>query len=140
MADKIMTDMSFKHVMQDVSCVYIGAKMTYGEITEREDVPFKICAIVSKELLPKADSETTVCGHIKNVSCDDFVYKIFKQLKIKVKCGFYEVKVKRDGTEKKKYVSKVLSLEEFKKLTEETEEFYPEEVIFSRISLMGFPL
>ena len=31
----------FKYVLQDTNCVYFGRELTYAEMMDREDVPFK---------------------------------------------------------------------------------------------------
>lgn len=132
------TDRAFKHIMQDVNRVYVGARMTYGEMISWDEVPFKICAIVSKELLPSADEDTTLAGHIATMSRDDFSYRVLKQLKIRIKAGTYTYKEKKDGTRKEKYKSEIYSLEDFKTLTESGEEYMVEEIIFNKLALLGF--
>ena len=47
-------DRSFKYAMMDTTKIYIGGRMTYQEMIEWEDVPFKIKAIVNKEFVPDA--------------------------------------------------------------------------------------
>ena len=41
----------FKYVMQDVSKVYIGAKYTYQEMMDTDEIPFKLKAILSHYIL-----------------------------------------------------------------------------------------
>ena len=37
----------FKYVIQDTGHVYFGKELTYQEILDKEDVPFKFKAIIS---------------------------------------------------------------------------------------------
>lgn len=77
----------YKYVMADVGNVYLGAKYTYGELLQNEDVPFKIRAIVERYILPETDAETTMESDFYYMTPGSFVCKTYKQLKVKVKCS-----------------------------------------------------
>ena len=49
----------FKYVMQDVSRVYIGAKYTYREMMDSDEIPFKLKAILSHYILKEVAEDTT---------------------------------------------------------------------------------
>ena len=40
----------FKYVIQDTNCVYFGKELTYAEIMDKEDVPFKFKAVISAHI------------------------------------------------------------------------------------------
>lgn len=54
----------FKYVMQDVSRVYIGAKFTYQEMMDTDEIPFKLKAIFSHYILKEVAGDTTPENHI----------------------------------------------------------------------------
>ena len=67
LADR-MENQDFKYVMQDVSKVYIGAKFTYQEMLDRDDIPFKFKAILSHYMLKEVSTDTTPENHLCYVS------------------------------------------------------------------------
>ncbi len=77
----------YKYVMVDTGNVYLGAKYTYGEILQNEDVPFKIRTIVERYILPQADAETTLESEFYYMAQDSLTYRTYRQLKVKVKCS-----------------------------------------------------
>lgn len=77
----------YKYVMVDTGNVYLGAKYSYGELLQNEDVPFKIRAIVERYILPQSDSETTLESEFYYMTQDSFTYRTCRQLKIKLKCN-----------------------------------------------------
>ena len=58
----------FKYIIQDTNCLYIGKELTYAEMMEREDVPFKLKAIISAYLSKDTDLNTNMTEHILNIS------------------------------------------------------------------------
>lgn len=128
----------FKYVMQDVSHVYIGGRMSYEDLMTWEDVPFKIKAIVSKHLKEENCEGLTEC--IRTLSVEDFRYQILKQLKIKIKAGMYQNCKNLLGKEEVKYISKTYHLDEYMNLAGNAEELVTEEFIFSKLALMTFSL
>mgnify|MGYP001056343612 FL=1 len=45
----------YKYIMQDVSNIYLGAKYTYEELTEDEEIPFKIKSLVNRYIKPELE-------------------------------------------------------------------------------------
>ena len=84
MSDTI--DRSFKYTMQDTTRIYVGGRMTYQEMIEWDDVPFKIKAIVNKEFVPNAGTtEITFAEHFKKLERDSFLFQVCRNLKTKIK-------------------------------------------------------
>ena len=130
-----MEDRDFKYSMQDVSHVYIGGRMSMGEIIAWEDVPFKIKAIVNKHFIPLVGEDGTIVEAIMAMKEDAFNKQIIDQLKLRFKVGVYTEEKKG-----RKYVSKVLKFPEFEALVNSGEEFIMEELVFSKLSLLAFPV
>ncbi len=128
----------FKYMMQDTSHIYLGGRMTYEDMMEWEDVPFKIKAIINKYFVGK--EETGLAPTLRGLEVNDFRYQILKQLKIKIKAGTYEIKKNWRGQEEKKYFSKVYRLDEYMQLAKTENSLVTEEFIFSKLALMAFSL
>ncbi|MCM1184781.1 MAG: hypothetical protein NC337_15545 [Roseburia sp.] len=78
----------FKYVLQDVSSLYLGRELTYAEMLEREDVPFKLKAIINGYIQKDAGLEKTITEHLLEITPEQFSYKVYEQLKLSVKvCG-----------------------------------------------------
>ena len=88
-------DRSFKYTMQDTNRIYIGGRMTYGEMITWEEVPFKIKAIVNNHLLKDAGNpDLTMAEHFKMLSADSFLVQILSTLKTKIKVDIPQIKGK----------------------------------------------
>lgn len=127
----------FKYVVQDTSHAYLGAKMTFAELIEYEDVPFKIKSIVMKYAVPLTGEEGTFVDFFGMIKEDSFEYQVVKQLRVKIKAGTYETKVKR-GKEEKKYKSGTYEPKAYMELIKSGKEFFTEEVVFNKLALLTF--
>lgn len=83
----------YKYVMHDMTNIYIGAKYTYDEIMDNDDVPFKFKTILSRYILKEVAGNTTLENHIFYMKKDDMSYMIYKQMKAKFKLNVF----KEDG-------------------------------------------
>lgn len=128
----------FKHIVQDISHIYVGGRMTMQNYMEYEDVPFKVKAISNKYFLPKAGIDGTIVDYFANLSKEEFDFQVVKQLKLKVKAGFWEEKIDRKGNPDKRYVSKTYSPEEYMDLLAKRDDILTEELIFNKLALMTF--
>lgn len=54
----------FKYVLQDTNCVYFGRELTYAEMMDREDVPFKYKAVLSVHIARDTDLNIKMAEHI----------------------------------------------------------------------------
>ena len=131
-------DRDFKYVLQDASHVYLGGRMTFQEMMDWEDVPFKLKAIVNKYFLEQEVDADSLAGAFNVMDKKTFTYQICKQLRIKIKAGFYTVKVNRKGEEEKIYKSKTYSLDEYLALLSEGAEPITEEISLSKLALLAF--
>ena len=75
----------YKYIMQDTGSLYIGAKYSYEELLECEEFSFKMKAIISHYVLKDSDEKTTFESELYYLEKDSNLYKLFSQLKMKVK-------------------------------------------------------
>lgn len=133
----------YKYIMQDVGNLYIGAKFSYAELIENEEVPFKLKMLVEKHIKPDIDASTTIESHLYYMDTKGFLYQIFCQLKLKIKFNYIVQKKNLFGQTKESYAMKTLKLEEFVKLSAEEKEkqgIVIQEVSMSKMALMTFSL
>ena len=68
----------FKYVMHDLTNIYIGAKFTYEEMMNSDEVPFKFKVILSHYILREVDGNTTLENHLFFLKPTDESYMIYK--------------------------------------------------------------
>lgn len=131
----------YKYCMQDGSSLYVGTKFTLGELVMREDVIFKFCLVMERYILPEADREDTLETHLYYLPKDSFLVRIYKKLNAKVKVNLIEEKKSFGGKMQKKYVTKVMSVEQLAAMSVEEKEqkgVIVSELSVSKLALMMF--
>lgn len=133
-----MADNDFKYIVQSFSDYYIGARWTYAEMMENEDMPFKWKAVIRHYLLKEVAADTTLENHIFFMTEEDFAYQTLKELKAKFKMSIWvEGKRGRGGH----YESKEYKIEEIVKsrqLHEQMDTIVVEELHLSKLALTMF--
>lgn len=133
----------YKYVMVDTGNVYLGAKYTYGELLQNEDVPFKIRTIVERYILPQADAETTLESEFYYMAQDSLTYRTYRQLKVKVKCSRLVEKKKlfSKGKKNRRYVTELIGLEAFTAITpaqKQAQGIMVQEIVVNKLAMMVF--
>ncbi len=133
---KIQSYEDYKYVMVDTSYIYLGAKYTYGELIENEDVAFKLRTIFERYIMPELSGDTTLEAHFRGIS-KDLAYKTYKQLKIKLKVSRPVVQKNLFGKTSKKYITENVPLDKFLEMKLDGE-ILVQEIVFSKLALMSF--
>lgn len=129
----------FKYVIQDTGHLYFGKELTYQEIMDREDVPFKFKAIVSTYVVKDTPLDVKITEHVLKVSRDAFSYRIFEQLKMEVRIFYAEEKKGFGGKMKKQWIHKTCALAKFQEQYGEAVlngEAMIEDISVSKLALM----
>lgn len=79
--EESIPNMDYKYALEDFSRIYIGAKYTYEELIECEDVPMKLRSVVMHYMVPGASPEISIGEHVLRMEKTDSAYAIMKQLK-----------------------------------------------------------
>lgn len=103
----------FKYVIQDTNCVYFGKELTYAEMMDKDDVPFKFKAVISAHIARDTDLNRKMTDHILQISEAEFSYRIFEQLKLTVRVCYKIQKKSFNGKVKEKWIHKACSLRQF---------------------------
>ncbi len=123
---------NYKYIMQDVGQLYVGAKYSFQEIVENEDVPFKFRLVVERYIYSEIEQDTTLESYFYHIDDNNMAFRIFKQLKTKVKINILK---------NKKYITQVIPIEKFAKISsqeKETQGVVIQEIIVNKLSLMSF--
>ena len=94
----------FKYVIQDMGSVYFGRELTYSEMMDMDDVPFKFKAVISAHIAKDTSLDTRMTDHILNMAEDAFCFRIFEQLKLTVRICYREQKRCMGGRIKERWV------------------------------------
>lgn len=133
----------YKYVMLDTAFMYLGAKYSYGEIIENEEIPFKFRTIVERYLVPEIGMETILESDLYYMTDKDFTYKTYMQLKAKVKVSRLVTKKGFLGMGKPKrvYETVILPLTELVRMSKEEKEkdgIFIQELVINKLALMAF--
>lgn len=134
-----MTNNDFKYVMQDVSRLYIGAKFTYREMMNTDEIAFKFKAILSHYMLKEVADDTTPENHVFYMNDTDLSYMVYQQLKVKFKMSFPVLSKK--GTWQ--YKSEYHTIEEIvhnRQWQEQKDKIVIEEMVIGKMQLMAMSL
>ena len=133
-----MKNNDFKYVMQDLTNVYIGAKYSYDELMDCDEVPFKLKTIISHYILKEVAGDTTIENHIFYVKATDLSYMILKQMKAKFKMSVFEEN--GHGKGKSCYVSREYNISEILSdplLLSKRDQILVEEMHITKIGIMS---
>lgn len=123
----------YKYVMQDLSNVYLGAKYTYEELLEEEEIPFRIKKMINGYIRQEVkDENITLESHFYSMDEHGFLYQTFLQLKTRVKISIFSEK-------KKHYITEIMKLQDFVKITPQDKDkqgILIQEIIFSKLALL----
>lgn len=130
----------YKYIMQDTANLYVGAKYTFGEILENEEIIFKFRLIVEKYILPEASIQDSLETHLYYMDKDSFLVKIYDHLKARIKVNVIEEKRKFFGKVKKEYVTKTLKIHELVEMSTSDKErcgMVIQELKVSKLAMMS---
>ena len=134
---------NYKYSLQDTAKVYIGAKYTFAELLDQDEVAFKFRLIVERYILAEkeVDPQDTLEAHLYYLKPDSFLVKIYDRIKARVKINIIEEKKRIFGRGKKRYVTKELNIRELVAMTPEEKEakgVVIQEISMSKLALAAF--
>lgn len=135
--NNIVNENDFKYYMQDIERYYFGARYNYSELLNNEMVPFKFKTIISKYIKDEVDLDTTLESHLFYLDREKFDYRLYKQLRARVRCSQY----KKAAFPEKGFKEKVYTIEQLSAITpdEKVEQgIIVRELIISKLALFGF--
>lgn len=103
----------FKYVIQDTNCVYFGRELTYAEMMDKDDIPFKFKAVISAHIARDTDLNRKMADHLLQISEEEFSYRIYEQLKLTIRVCYKTQKKGFGGKIKDKWVHKAYPFKTF---------------------------
>lgn len=136
-----MENRDYKYIMQDVSTIYLGARYTYEELTNEEEIPFKIKSLVNRYVKQELNGENlSLESHFFYMEPQGFAYQTYLQMKTKVKISILEEKRGFGGKVKKVYTTQTMKLQDFVKIPpaeKEKQGIMIQEISLSKLALMA---
>lgn len=108
-----MENRDFKYILQDITHVYFGKELTYMDIMDMDETPFKFKAIINNYFARDTSKNVKMSEHIQNMSKDQFSYEVYEQLKLKIKLNILTTKKNLMGKEVAAHVYKDCTMQEF---------------------------
>lgn len=133
-----MPNNDFKYVMHDLTNVYIGAKYTYDELMNSDEVPFKLKTIFSHCMLREVAGDTTLENHVFYMHTTDISYQAYKQMKAKFKLSVFEEN--GHGRGKAGYVDREYKIEDIvenRELHEKMDQILVTELHLTKLGIMS---
>lgn len=129
----------FKYILQDTGHIYFGKELSYQEMMDMEEVPFKFKAIIGSYFSKDTQLSGKMTEHLFKIKQDEFSYRIYEQLKVQVRFFYKEEKRGLFGQKKEKWVHKTCKMKDFlqnyKEMTEKGEATI-EDISISKLALM----
>jgi len=131
----------FKHVMHDLTNIYIGGKLSYAELMNMDEVPFKLKSIFSHNMLKEVAGDTCLENHIFYINDTDLSYFVYKQLKARFKLSIFS----EDGHGKgkpgyKAYEYKIDEIIKNEEIMSKKDQIIVEEMRITKMSLMSIQI
>lgn len=123
----------YKYAMQDFSNVYLGARMTYQDLADHDDVPGKIKDAVYRIFLKEVSPDLSIGEHLLQLEDTSVSYMAYAQMRINVKVIFLVLKTDKKGKIKETYDIKDYSLADFMK--DEEIKNHPDQIMVQEISI-----
>ncbi|MBQ6417023.1 MAG: hypothetical protein IJJ65_12330 [Butyrivibrio sp.] len=133
----IVNEDDFKYYMQDIERYYFGARYNYNELLNNEMVPFKFKTIISKYIKDEVDLDTSLESHLYYIEKDSFDYKLYRQLRLRIRTSQYKDPLNHE----KGFKEKVYTIEQLVKMNKNEKEekgIIIRELIISKLALFGF--
>lgn len=134
------TDQDFKYVIQDFSNVYVGARLTYEELTQSTDTPARLNSAIFMYIAKEAVMDKQICEHLYEIEEGSMPYMIYAQLKAQMKIVSPIMKTDKKGRQFTEYKTNTVFVTDFikdKQLKECTDVSRVSEVTFKKLHLMS---
>lgn len=133
------SELDFKYVIQDFSNVYIGARLTYEELTQRDDTPQRLKSAVYRYLFETDVKEQRICDRLVQLKKDSAEYTIYMQLRMQIRVVTPVTKVDRKGKQHVEFKTDSYAFSDFMdKLKEENiHADRISEITFKKLHLMS---
>lgn len=134
-------DKSFQYIMQDTSYIYLGARYSYQNLLEEEQLAFKIKTIFSQYILKEVEADTTLESHFYYMTSECLAAKTYQELKVRIKVSMPVRKKTWTGKERLIYKDHIYTLKELVSMNlakKKQSGMIIREIILSKLGLLTF--
>lgn len=132
-----MENQDFKYVCQDITNLYIGARFSYQELMELDEVPFKLKMIFSHYMLKEVAAETRIEDHIFYLEETSLSYLAYRQLKASFVLSVWQEKVGRKTAGYRRQVCRIREIVGNRELMAKKDQIIVEELHITKLGLLG---
>ena len=87
----ITDNRDYKHIIQDITNIYVGGRLSYAEMMNMDEVPFRLKTVFAHYMLKEVAGDTTLENHLFYMDKDSMSYMIYKKMKCRFLLNvFYE--------------------------------------------------
>lgn len=134
-----LNENDYKYTIQDFSNVYLGARMTYQDLADHEDVPGKIKDAVYRIFLKEVSPDLTIGEHLMQLKEDSMSFLAYHQMKVGVKVISLNLGTDKKGRRKESYEIRDFSLKAFmenEEIHNHPEQYMIQEISFKKRNMM----
>ena len=141
MKENDSTNQDFKYVLHDLTNIYVGAKYTYNELVDLNDLPFRLRMAISNYLIHDLDGSMTLGEHVMKMKKGDNAYRVYRQIRAKFKLNIYDENLNgkgKPGYRQKEYkISDIVEGPESEELHAHPERIFVEEMHVTALGLLA---
>lgn len=106
-------EQDFQYVLQDFSNVYMGARLTFLQLTQKEDTPQRLSSAIYRYVFPEHLQDVRICDHLLTVREGTMPYMIYEQIKAQVKVVYKVEQTDKKGKIHTEYKTETYPVTEF---------------------------
>ena len=76
-----MEDRDYKLLLQDMTNVYIGGRLSYDQIMNMDEAPHRLKSILDHTILKEVDRHTTISDHVFFIKEGDISYSVYHDMR-----------------------------------------------------------
>lgn len=117
-----MNDSDYKYILDSLSVIQIGARLSYQEMLDNRDLSRKYRSIIRQDLLNGIDPATTLESHLYYMKPEDDSCRVYQRLKAKIRVYYPKEKKHLFGRTSREYEERILTPEELAAISPEQKE------------------
>lgn len=140
-----MAENDFKYAMEDLYRIYLGARNSYRELLESDQVNTRFKVVIRQYLLPLVEENTTLESHLYYMTQGSREYEIYRQLGARVRLsrrmdrrGFSKGFSGRRNADYREEVQKIEELASLSPQEKERRGYILTELQIPKLKLAGF--
>lgn len=134
-------NMDYKYYTDDLTKLLIGARYSYAELLNEENLSFRYRSIIKRIMLQEVEADTTLESHFYYMTADSEAFDAYRRLHTRVRYYCPEVKKSLGGKEDIRYIEHTVKIDELAAIPADRKEelgIIIHEIQIAKPSLMVF--